>query len=133
MGKARVSVNGRNYALVCADGQEARLEELAEFVSDRLATLKSQFGAGADDQLTVMALLLLADELLDARDRVDALEKLLPTKELSKLAKLAGKSANRVKKKRRDAEQVDALDELEADLPLSDELPKVVQRLAFSV
>ena len=93
MAQTTIRVNGRSYALSCGDGEEARLEQLAAHVSKRITALQGEFGKVGDDKLMVMSLLMMADEVLDARDRVSALEKLLPTKELNKLAELAARQA----------------------------------------
>lgn len=67
MGQVTVTINGRTYRLSCGDGDEARLLELAEHVRVRVEALAAEFGQVGDERLIVMAALLMADELLDAR------------------------------------------------------------------
>ena len=93
MARTTIRVNDRNYSLSCGDGEEERLAELAAYVSKRINALNEEFGRIGDNKLMVMALLMMADEVLEALDRVRALEKLLPTRELSKLAELAAGQA----------------------------------------
>ena len=93
MARTTIRVNDRNYSLSCGDGEEERLAELAAYVSKRINALNEEFGRIGDNKLMVMALLMMADEVLEALDRVRALEKLLPTRELSKLADLAAGQA----------------------------------------
>ena len=93
MGQITIQLNNRRYALSCHDGDEARLEELAAHVSQRINTLREELGNVGDDRLMVMSLLVMADEMLDARERVRELEKLLPARKLSKLAVLAADQA----------------------------------------
>jgi len=66
MGQVAVTVNGRSYRFDCGDGEEARLTELATFVKGRVEELTRQFGSGGE-RVLLMAALLIADELWDAR------------------------------------------------------------------
>ena len=77
MGQASVTLNGRVYRLSCGDGEETRLHELSEVVSKRLKDLVAEFGQVGDDRLLLMSALLIADEMLEARARGDALEQAL--------------------------------------------------------
>lgn len=74
MGQTRISLNGRSYLLRCGDGEEARLQELAVHVSERIDTLSAEFGQVGDERLLLMATLLITDELLDTRARLKAVE-----------------------------------------------------------
>lgn len=67
MGQVAVTVNGRSYRFDCGEGEEARLGELAAFVKGRVEELKRQFGSAGEERLVLMAALLIADELWDAR------------------------------------------------------------------
>jgi len=67
MGQVAVTLNGRTYTLRCADGEEARLIELAAYVTQRAESLAGEFGPMGDDRLLFMTALLLADELWQAR------------------------------------------------------------------
>ena len=116
MAQVTIDVNGRNYRLCCDDGEEERLQELAVIVKERVGKLNNEFGRVGDDRLLVMALLTQADELLEALDRIAALEKLLPTKQLAKLAKLSSQRNSGA-----EAEGEEALQDLEAELPTDDE------------
>ncbi len=74
MGQASITLNGRIYRLSCGDGEEARLQELSAVVRDKLEPLVAEFGQVGDERLLLMSALLIADEMLDAQARVDALE-----------------------------------------------------------
>ena len=67
MAQISVRINGRSYPIVCDDGQEAHLTKLAEFVDKRIEQLAAAVGRSDDARLLVMASLMVADELLDAR------------------------------------------------------------------
>lgn len=72
MGQVSITVNDRVYRLVCDDGDEDRLVELATYVKSKVAGLTEQFGHAGDERLMLMAALLVADELYDARAERDA-------------------------------------------------------------
>lgn len=70
MGQVTVTLNGRTYRLRCGDGEEARLLELAGHLEQRIEGLAAEFGQVGDERLLLMAALLIADELWDARERL---------------------------------------------------------------
>ena len=69
-----VTINGRQYRMACEEGQEVRLLKLAESLEARVESLHGKFGEIGDARLTVMAALTVCDELLDANNRIRALE-----------------------------------------------------------
>ncbi|MGB3720030.1 MAG: cell division protein ZapA [Hyphomicrobiaceae bacterium] len=69
-----MTLNGRTYRLRCEDGEEQRLFALAEHVREKVDQLVRDFGQIGDDRLLLMASLLVADELFEARERLAALE-----------------------------------------------------------
>jgi cell division protein ZapA len=79
MNHINVTINGRQYRMACEEGQEARLLQLAESFETRIGDLRGKFGEIGDSRLTMMAALTLADELLDAEQRMRALEEELAT------------------------------------------------------
>ena len=74
MSHINVTINGRQYRMACEAGQESRLLRLAESLEARIASLRGKFGEIGDGRLTVMAALTVADELVDAGQRIRALE-----------------------------------------------------------
>lgn len=72
MAQVSVRINGRLYPIVCEDGQEAHLTMLADLIEKRIEQLATAVGRGDDARLLVMASLLVADELLDARAELQA-------------------------------------------------------------
>ena len=74
MSHINVSINGRQYRMACEEGQEARLQKLAESLETRIGSLRGKFGEIGDARLTVMAALTVCDELLDASGRIRTLE-----------------------------------------------------------
>lgn len=74
MSHINVTINGRQYRMACEEGQEVRLLKLAESLESRVEELRGKFGEIGDARLTVMAALTVCDELLDANQRMRALE-----------------------------------------------------------
>lgn len=77
MGQVSVTLNGRTYRLECGEGEEAHLIELAEYLNSHVETMKYKFGQVGDDRLILMAALLVADELTEARRQLDEMKMLL--------------------------------------------------------
>ena len=60
-------INGRPYAVGCADGQEERVRILAKQFDSHVRSVAGDVGHVGDLRLFLMAALLLADELHEAR------------------------------------------------------------------
>jgi len=67
MGQVAITVMGRSYRFVCGDGEEARIKMLASYVNEKVDQLSHDLGRTPDDRLLVMAALMLADEVFEAR------------------------------------------------------------------
>jgi cell division protein ZapA len=74
MTHVNVTINGRQYRMACEEGQETRLLRLADSLEARVTNLRGKFGEIGDARLTVMAALMVADELVDANAQVRALQ-----------------------------------------------------------
>ena len=74
MSHISVTINGRQYRMACEEGQEVRLLKLAESFESRIGSLRGKFGEIGDARWTVMAALTVADELMDANQRIRALD-----------------------------------------------------------
>lgn len=72
MGQVTITLNGRTYRLKCGDGEEGRLLDLSGHVGGHIDRLVAEFGQIGDDRLLLMASLFIADELWDARARLEA-------------------------------------------------------------
>lgn len=81
MPEAAVTLNGRVYHLACSEGEEARLTQLSRIVSEKLEKVVSEFGQVGDDRLLLLAALLIADDMLEAREKAASLEKQLEAAE----------------------------------------------------
>jgi cell division protein ZapA len=67
MATVTVEINGRPYAVGCADGQEERVRILAKQFDGHVRQVAGEVGHVGDLRLFLMAGLLLADELHEAR------------------------------------------------------------------
>ncbi len=74
MGNVSLTVNGRAYAISCDDGQERRVMELGHFIDKRLREIARGAGAVSEQHLMVLTSLLMADELFDAKEKIEELE-----------------------------------------------------------
>jgi cell division protein ZapA len=92
MSHINVTINGRQYRMACEEGQELRLLKLAETLEGRITNLRGKFGEIGDARLTVMAALTVCDELVDANQRVRALEQ-----ELESLSNVRNVAADRAR------------------------------------
>ncbi len=79
MPSINVTINGKNYRMACDDGQEEHLEMLASEFDGYVNNLKGSFGDIGDQRLTVMAGVMVTDELLELKNQVSSLEKKVET------------------------------------------------------
>jgi len=74
MSQITISINGRDYSIVCDDGQEQHLTRLAEYLDARVGELVDSVGQIGDARLLLMVGLLISDELSDAYAELAALK-----------------------------------------------------------
>jgi cell division protein ZapA len=74
MAQVIANIAGRQFRLACEDGQEEHLQALAKDIDQRVIDLRRKFGEIGDTRLTVMAALMLEDELVEATQKMRRLE-----------------------------------------------------------
>ena len=74
MAQITSTIAGRQFRLACEDGQEEHLQELAKDIDQRIISLRRKFGEIGDTRLTVMAALMVADELAEMIQKMRLLE-----------------------------------------------------------
>lgn len=74
MSQVTVTIDGKAYRMACEEGQEAHLESLAQKFDRYVGHLKGQFGEIGDLRVTVMAAIMVMDELSEANRRANELE-----------------------------------------------------------
>ena len=67
MAQVTITINSREYAIACGDGQEAHILKLARLLDDKAKLLTKSVGQINENMLLAMTALLLADELEDAK------------------------------------------------------------------
>ena len=74
MGEVNATIAGRQFRLACENGQEDHLTTLAKDIDQRITDLRQKFGEIGDTRLTVMAALMVSDELSEVRRKLRRLE-----------------------------------------------------------
>lgn len=74
MATVTVMIDGKAYRMACDEGQEAHLTDLAERFDRYVSHLKGSFGEIGDQRLTVMAGIMVLDELVELQKRMKGLE-----------------------------------------------------------
>jgi cell division protein ZapA len=67
MAHVTVTIDGKQFRMACEDGQEAHLESLAQHIDGRIKMMRESFGEIGDLRLTMMAALMVCDELFEER------------------------------------------------------------------
>ncbi|MXN52377.1 cell division protein ZapA [Shinella sp. AETb1-6] len=75
MAQVTVQIDGKAYRMACEEGQESHLEDLAAGFDRYVGHLKAQFGEIGDLRITVMAGIMVMDELNDVTRRLETIEK----------------------------------------------------------
>ena len=74
MAQVTVTIDGKSYRMACDEGQEEHLIGLAERFDRYVGHLKGSFGEIGDQRLTVMAGIMVMDELTELQKRVVGME-----------------------------------------------------------
>ena len=105
MPQVAVQINGKTYRMACDEGQEPHLLDLARRFDQTIHQLKGSFGEIGDHRLTVMAGIMVTDELAELQKKVSGLQaelSALSTKNSSEregqIAEALDKTAERIDK-----------------------------------
>lgn len=74
MPQVNVMIAGKAYRMACGEGEEAHLEGLARSYDEKISEMRQAFGEIGDMRLHVMAALMVADDLHEAKTRAAKLE-----------------------------------------------------------
>jgi cell division protein ZapA len=86
MSQVTVTINGRQFRLACEDGQEKHLTQLASELDRRIEELRKRFGEIGDTRLTIMAALMVADELSESTLKLGKLEEEMASLQAARVA-----------------------------------------------
>lgn len=67
MAQVTITINSREYAIACEDGQEVRILQLARILDEKAKLLNLSVGQVNENMVLVMVGLLLADELSELK------------------------------------------------------------------
>jgi cell division protein ZapA len=76
MAQVKVVVNGRTFRMGCRDGEEARVQSLAAEIDGHVQRIKGGSKAIQDERLFLMASLMMADQLWEAREEIQRLQRM---------------------------------------------------------
>jgi cell division protein ZapA len=79
MAQVTVTIDGKAYRMACEEGQEDHLTDLATRFDRYVGHLKDQFGEIGDLRITVMAGIMIMDEISELTRRIAGLESELET------------------------------------------------------
>ncbi len=74
MAQVDIRVNGRVYTVTCDNGQEERLQSLADYFDQYVSDLATELGQIGDARLMLLSALTVCDELFETRERIADLE-----------------------------------------------------------
>ena len=74
MAQVTVVIDGKQYRMACDEGQEEHLIDLAGRFDRYVGHLKDSFGEIGDQRLTVMAGIMVMDELVELQKRMKGFE-----------------------------------------------------------
>ncbi|MAW84907.1 MAG: cell division protein ZapA [Phyllobacteriaceae bacterium] len=74
MPQVSVIIDGKTYRMACDEGQEEHLADLAQRFDRYVTHLKGSFGEIGDQRLTVMAGIMVMDELVELQKRMRGLQ-----------------------------------------------------------
>lgn len=76
MAQVKVLVNGRTFRMGCKDGEEGRVRDLAAEIDSHVQRIKEGSKAVQDERLFLMTALLMADQLWEAREEIQRLQRM---------------------------------------------------------
>jgi len=74
MGQVVISINKREYAIACENGEEIQIIKLARILDEKATALTKALGHINETQLLAMVGLIIADELNEAKKTIQKLE-----------------------------------------------------------
>ncbi len=94
MAQVTVMIDGKAYRMACEEGQEDHLTELANRFDQYVSHLKTQFGEIGDLRLTVMAGIMVMDELSEVNRKLKSLQAETDTLKQGRAATLSDQQKN---------------------------------------
>jgi cell division protein ZapA len=79
MAEVSLKINGKDYSLACDDGQQQRILDLGNYIDEKATDLGA--GGMSETHRLMLTSLMLADELFETKDRLNASDKSSAKKE----------------------------------------------------
>lgn len=73
MNKIIVRVQNREYPIICGEGQEQRVRELAAMIDDRAGQIAAASPNTTEAMILLLSALMLADEVQDMRQQFESM------------------------------------------------------------
>ncbi len=96
MAQITISINSREYAIACEDGQEARILQLSRLLDEKAKLLTDGTNQISESMLLAMIGLLLADELSELKKN-KGIPETTPQVDTKKLQEIDVKLADEIK------------------------------------
>lgn len=74
MGQVVITINKREYAIACENGEEIQIIKLARILDEKATALTAALGHINETQLLAMVGLIIADELNEAKKTIQSLQ-----------------------------------------------------------
>ncbi|MFZ5618099.1 MAG: cell division protein ZapA [Pseudomonadota bacterium] len=74
MAQIDITINDRVYKVTCDDGQEQRLQSLADHFDGHVRSLARELGQIGDARLMLLSALIVCDEYFEAKARLAEIE-----------------------------------------------------------
>ena len=97
MSTVTISINSREYAIACEDGQERRILQLSRILDEKAQMLTQGASQISENMLLAMVALLLADELSEMQKKGEINTGNQPQFDFSKLKALDAEIAETIK------------------------------------
>ena len=75
MANVNITFNGKKFLLSCDDGQEEHLQELAEQMNKKFASLKSELGNIGENKLLLISSIKVMDEYFETKKKIEEKKK----------------------------------------------------------
>ena len=95
MAQVTLRINGYAYTLGCKDGEERHLEAMGAEVSRRIEGVRIASGPSGEARMLVMAALLMADDIFELREKLEAAQSAGTLKPDLKLGRKLSRMAKR--------------------------------------
>ena len=96
MAQVTITINAREYAVACEDGQETRILQLARLLDEK-AKLLTDVSGQVNENMLAMVGLLLADELTELKKNNTAKSSASPAVDNSRLLEIDTVLAEKIK------------------------------------